>query len=415
MFYIGAHLSSAKGFQKMGETAVAIGANTIQFFTRNPRGGAARALNLQDIQGLREILAEHSFGSLLAHAPYTMNPCSADLRVRAFARQAMTEDLERVAYFPGSFYNFHPGSHVGQGVEKGICLIAAMLNEILTEKQESIVLLETMAGKGSEVGSKFEELAEIIKRVHLPEKIGVCLDTCHVYDAGYDIVHDLDGVIELFDRQVGLQKLKAIHLNDSKNPFASHKDRHERIGWGSIGLAAFEKLIIHPSLSHLPFFLETPNELDGYAAEILLLQALRNGGGEPCGSVGKPDPLVRSFLTILNEPDPQQEFCRRGAANAARWLELLPEQEQTVVYGYIEEQFLKRRLENKTGAEGQDEENDAYLVLLMQVLQDLKSGEACKVLDAVLSREKEYSPYVLLQANETKQYLLKRMKAPKTK
>ena len=274
MLKIGCHLSVAKGFFAMGKDALKIGANTIQFFTRNPRGGTAKALDEKDVAAFLALVREHGFAALLAHAPYTLNACAADERVHAFAREAMTDDLARLEHLPGSFYNFHPGSHVGQGAETGIRLIAGQLNDILKPEQKTTVLLETMAGKGSEVGSTFEELRAILDLVDLRDKMGVCLDTCHVYDAGYDLVNDLDGVLEKFDRVIGLDKLRAIHLNDSKNPFESHKDRHEKIGEGSIGLEAVTRIINHPRLRTLPFFLETPNELDGYAAEIRLLRGL---------------------------------------------------------------------------------------------------------------------------------------------
>lgn len=274
MLKIGCHLSVSKGFAAMGRDAVKIGANTIQFFPRNPRGGKAKALNPDDVTAFLSFSKEHPVSALVAHAPYTLNACSADEKVRAFARMAMREDLERMELFPGSFYNFHPGSHVGQGAETGVRLIAGLLNEILSPALHTKVLLETMAGKGSEVGGRFEELRAILDLVEHSEQMGVCLDTCHVYDAGYDIVNDLDGVLTQFDRVIGLDRLCAVHLNDSKNPFASHKDRHEKIGKGSIGLEAFARIINHEKLRSLPFILETPNELPGYAAEIRLLKSL---------------------------------------------------------------------------------------------------------------------------------------------
>lgn len=274
MLKIGCHLSVSKGFAAMGRDAVKIGANTIQFFPRNPRGGKAKALNPDDVTAFLSLSKEHPVSALVAHAPYTLNACSADEKVRAFARMAMREDLERMELFPGSFYNFHPGSHVGQGTETGVRLIAGLLNEILSPAVHTKVLLETMAGKGSEVGGRFEELRAILDLVEHPEQMGVCLDTCHVYDAGYDIVNDLDGVLTQFDRVIGLDRLCAVHLNDSKNLFASHKDRHEKIGKGSIGLEAFARIINHEKLRSLPFILETPNELPGYAAEIRLLKSL---------------------------------------------------------------------------------------------------------------------------------------------
>ena len=273
MLNIGCHLSTTKGFENMGEEALQIGANTFQFFTRNPRGGKAKEINMEDMEGLLKIAKENNFSTILAHAPYTLNACSADERTREFAREMMIDDLNRMELMPNNLYNFHPGSHVKQGVEIGINYIVDLLNTVLSKDQTTTVLLETMAGKGSEVGRTFEEIAEIISRVELKEKMGVCLDTCHIYDAGYDIVNDLDGVLEEFDRVIGLNRLKAIHLNDSKNPFKSHKDRHEKIGEGSLGLEAITRIINHPKLKHLPFFLETPNELDGYAKEIELLRS----------------------------------------------------------------------------------------------------------------------------------------------
>lgn len=272
MLNIGCHLSTTKGFKNMGKEALEIGANTFQFFTRNPRGGKAKDIVEKDVEALLEILKENKFAKLLAHAPYTLNACSADERTREFAREMMADDLVRMEYVPNNLYNFHPGSHVKQGVEVGIDYIVDMLNTVIKPEQTTKVLLETMAGKGSEVGRSFEEIAEIINRVELKDHMGVCLDTCHVYDAGYDIVNDLDGVLEKFDSTIGLDKLYAIHLNDSKNPFESHKDRHEKIGEGSIGIEAISRIINHPKLKHLPFFLETPNELDGYAKEIELLK-----------------------------------------------------------------------------------------------------------------------------------------------
>ncbi len=274
MLNIGCHLSASKGFLNMGETALSIGGNTFQFFTRNPRGGAAKDIDPNDAEKLNALMAENNFAKILAHAPYTLNACAKVESIREFAHNTMLDDLKRMEFVPNNMYNFHPGSHVGQGVETGIELISGLLNDILWKEQTTLVLLETMAGKGSEVGSRFEEIREIIDRVALSDKMGVCLDTCHVYDAGYDIVGDLDGVLTEFDRVIGLDRLKAIHINDSKNPFASHKDRHEKIGLGSIGTKAFERIINHPALRSLPFFLETPNELDGYAEEIKLLRSL---------------------------------------------------------------------------------------------------------------------------------------------
>lgn len=274
MFKIGCHLSSSKGYLAMGKEAVSINANTFQFFTRNPRGGNAKPLDTADIAAYNDFAQEHGIGVILAHAPYTLNACAAKEDLRDFAFRVMTEDISRLELIPGTMYNFHPGSHVKQGTEKGIELISEMLNRVLFEGMHTTVLLETMAGKGSEVGGRFEELREIIDRVELKKYMGVCLDTCHVYDGEYDIVGNLDGVLEEFDRVVGLDRLKAIHINDSKNPFGSHKDRHEKIGEGSIGIDAFEMIINHLVLRDLPFYLETPNELDGYAREIKLLRSL---------------------------------------------------------------------------------------------------------------------------------------------
>lgn len=275
MFYIGCHLSSAKGYRHMGEEALKIGASTFQFFTRNPRGSRAKKMDPGDARALVDLTREHSFGPLIAHAPYTLNPCAADPHVREFARMVIAEDLANLEYLPGVLYNFHPGNHVGQGVERGIELIAQLLNETLRPEQNTLVLLETMSGKGSEVGSTFEEIAAILDRVKLQEKIGVCLDTCHIYAAGYDIVNNLEGVLKAFDKIIGLSRLKAVHLNDSLNPLASRKDRHTNIGQGTIGLEAIVKLINHPRLRHLPFCLETPGGLPVYAEEIKLLKAHR--------------------------------------------------------------------------------------------------------------------------------------------
>lgn len=274
MLKIGCHLSSSKGFYNMGKEALSINADTFQFFTRNPRGGAAKNINPADTEMLNQLMRENNFAKILAHAPYTLNACAKVESIREFAYNTMLDDLKRMEFLPGNMYNFHPGSHVGQGIETGIELIASTLNSIIRKEQTTTVLLETMAGKGSEVGGKFEELREIIDRVELKDKMGVCLDTCHVYDGGYDIVNDLDGVLTQFDNIIGLDRLKAIHINDSKNPFASHKDRHEKIGDGSIGIEAFERIINHPALLNLPFYLETPNELESYAAEIQLLKSL---------------------------------------------------------------------------------------------------------------------------------------------
>lgn len=277
MLNIGCHLSTSKGFENMGKEALQIGGNTFQFFTRNPRGGKAKDINKKDIEAFLKLAKDNKFATILAHAPYTLNACSADERTREFAFEMMSDDLVRMEYVPNSLYNFHPGSHVKQGADVGINYIVELLNKVLKPEQTTTVLLETMAGKGTEVGRSFEEIAEIISRVELKEHMGVCLDTCHVYDAGYDIVNDLDGVLEKFDEIIGLERLKAIHLNDSKNPFASHKDRHEKIGEGSIGTEAIARIINHPKLKGIPFFLETPNELDGYAREIELLKGLYKG------------------------------------------------------------------------------------------------------------------------------------------
>ena len=274
MFYIGCHLSASDGFLAMGKTALSIGANTFQFFTRNPRGSKAKAIDPADVAAFLALAAEHGFGTLVAHAPYTINPCSKDERTREFARMTLADDLRRMEHIPGNVYNFHPGSHTGQGIETGIGQIAETLNAILTPDIRTTVLLETMSGKGSEVGSRFEELREIIDRVELSDKLGVCLDTCHVSDAGYDIADDPDGVLTEFDRVIGLDRLRAVHVNDSLNPVGSHKDRHARIGEGCLGAEALGRVVRHPALQGLPFVLETPNELPGYAREIALLKEL---------------------------------------------------------------------------------------------------------------------------------------------
>lgn len=271
--HIGCHLSSSGGFLAMGETALSIGADTFQFFTRNPRGGAAKPFDKADAEALNAFMDAHSFAPILAHAPYTLNACAADPSLRQYAQDVMKDDLFRMDHFPRAMYNFHPGSHVKQGVEVGIDLISQHLNNILHEDLKTKVLLETMAGKGSEVGRTFEELRSIIDRVELAEKVGVCLDTCHVFDGGYDIVNHLDDVLETFDKVIGLKRLSAIHLNDSKNPMGSHKDRHEVIGGGFIGLEALVNVVNHPALKGLPFYLETPNELPGYAQEIALMRS----------------------------------------------------------------------------------------------------------------------------------------------
>lgn len=274
MLNIGCHLSASKGFLNMGKTAIELGGNTFQFFTRNPRGGSAKDIDPEDAKALISLMQENDFAKILAHAPYTLNACAKVPSIREFAYNTMLDDLKRMEYVPNNMYNFHPGSHVGQGVETGIELISDLLNSILLESQTTTVLLETMAGKGSEVGSRFEELREIIDRVEFKDKMGVCLDTCHVNDAGYDIVNDLDGVLTEFDKVIGLNRLKALHLNDSKNPLGAHKDRHEKIGEGYIGKDAFRRIVNHPVLKDLPMFLETPNELPGYAEEIELLKSL---------------------------------------------------------------------------------------------------------------------------------------------
>ena len=272
MLQIGCHLSASKGYLHMGREAVSIGANTFQFFTRNPRGGSAKAVDEKDVAAYHTFAAENGIGVILAHAPYTLNGCSADPAIRDFATRTMKDDLCRMEYLPGNLYNFHPGSHVGQGVDAGIEMIAAMLNAILWEDMHTTVLLETMAGKGSEVGGSFEELRAILDRVALSGHMGVCLDTCHVHDAGYDIAGDLDGVLTRFDKAVGLDKIRAVHINDSKNPLGARKDRHEKIGLGAIGTEAILRVMTHPALRDKPFYLETPNELEGYAREIAMLK-----------------------------------------------------------------------------------------------------------------------------------------------
>lgn len=272
MLYIGCHLSSSKGFMAMGRQAAEIGANTFAFFTRNPRGGAAKPVDPKDAADFMKFAAENNFGKLVAHAPYTMNACAADENIRRFAREAMADDLARMESVPGNYYNFHPGSHVKQGTEIGTALIAEQLNTVLTKEQSTIVLLESMAGKGSEMGRNFEEIREIIDRVELQEKLGVCIDTCHLWDGGYDIVNDLDGVLEQFDRIIGLDRLKAVHMNDSLNPLGAHKDRHAKIGEGHIGAEALIRVINHPALRGLPVILETPNDIEGYAREIKFLK-----------------------------------------------------------------------------------------------------------------------------------------------
>lgn len=277
MLKIGCHLSSSKGYLAMGKEAVKIGANTFQFFTRNPRGGKAKDLDLADVAAYRAFAQEHGFFPILAHAPYTLNACAADEGLRTFAKETMADDLARLEHIPGSMYNFHPGSHVKQGVEAGVALIARALNAVLRPEMATTVLLETMAGKGSEVGRSFEELRAVINQVELSDKLGVCLDTCHVSDGGYDIANDLDGVLTEFDKVIGLERLKAIHLNDSMNPLGSHKDRHQKLGEGTLGMEALTRIVNHPALRELPFYLETPNDLEGYAREIAMMKEVYQG------------------------------------------------------------------------------------------------------------------------------------------
>lgn len=272
MIHIGNHLSSSDGFLAMGKAATALGADTFAFFTRNPRGGAAKTIDPADAQALMDYLKENNFGKLVAHGPYTMNVCAAKPDVREFSWQMLRDDMKRMEYIPGQYYNFHPGSHVGQGEDEAIPVIADALNQALLPEQTTTVLLETMAGKGSEVGRNFEEIRRIIDRVELSDKIGVCLDTCHVWDGGYDIANELDRVLEEFDRVIGLDRLKALHLNDSMNPFGSHKDRHEKLGKGCIGEEALQRVVTHPLLQNRPFILETPNDDAGYKAEIALVR-----------------------------------------------------------------------------------------------------------------------------------------------
>lgn len=277
-FKIGNHVSASRGYRAMGETALRLGANTFAFFTRNPRGGRAKAIDEEDIKEFLALAEEHGFAKLVAHAPYTLNPCAADPGLREFAKNMFADDLRRMEYIPGNYYNFHPGSHVKQGAKTGIGFTADMLNETLTPGQTTTVLLETMAGKGSEIGRTFEELRAILDRVGLQEKVGVCLDTCHIWDGGYDVANDLDGVLEEFDRVIGLERLKAVHLNDSMNELGSHKDRHARIGEGKIGAEALVRVINHPGLRELPFILETPNDDEGYAREIAFLKSRYTDG-----------------------------------------------------------------------------------------------------------------------------------------
>lgn len=280
MYYIGNHLSSSDGYVAMGNTALELGGNTFAFFTRNPRGGKAKEINESDVQEFLSTAAKNNFGKLVAHAPYTMNLCSAKEDVRKFSKDIIADDLKRMEYTPNNYYNFHPGAHIGQGTEKGIEIIADVLNETLIKEQTTTVLLETMSGKGSEVGKSFEELREIIDRVKLKDKVGVCLDTCHIWDGGYDIVNNLDGVISEFDSIIGLEKLYAVHFNDSKNECGSHKDRHEKIGKGKIGLEAMKRFAIHPAFYGKPFILETPNDSEGYLQEIAMFKQWMAENGE---------------------------------------------------------------------------------------------------------------------------------------
>lgn len=273
MLTIGCHLSSSKGYEAMGKDALRIGANTFQFFTRNPRGGKAKKIQEEDVEKFLKLAKENGIHRILAHAPYTLNACAADEDLREFARNIMADDLQRMEYTPNNYYNFHPGSHVKQGVEIGIAYIADMLNGILKEEQTTTVLLETMSGKGTEIGRKFEEIQAIIERIELSEHIGVCLDTCHIWDGGYNLVDNLDKVLEEFDQVIGLNRLKAIHLNDSLNGCNTHKDRHAKIGEGEIGFEGLVRVVNHPLLKELPFYLETPNELEGYGKEIAMLRA----------------------------------------------------------------------------------------------------------------------------------------------
>lgn len=277
MLYIGNHTTSSRGYEKMARQMISNGGNTFAFFTRNPRGGSAKAINEKDVEKYRQLAEEHSFGKIVAHAPYTMNCCAAREDLREFAEHVLAEDLKRMEYTPGNYYNFHPGSHVGQGAETGIRKIAEILNKVLTEEQTTTVLLETMSGKGSEVGRDFQEIRQVIDLVEKDHKLGVCLDTCHVWDGGYDIVNDLEGVLKEFDQIIGLSRLKAVHLNDSMNGLGSHKDRHAKIGEGEIGLEALVRVIRHPALKGIPFILETPNDDDGWTREIALLREACEG------------------------------------------------------------------------------------------------------------------------------------------
>ena len=277
MLNIGCHLSSSKGFTAMAQNVVKINADTFQFFTRNPQGGKAKDIDIKDVAEFNKIAKQHNFAKFVAHAPYTLNPCSDNPATCEFAEMVFVDDLRRMEFVPNNYYNFHPGSHVGQGIEKGITMISDLLNKILQPSQSTMVLLETMSGKGSEVGSSFAELQQIMSRVELNDKLGICLDTCHVYSAGYDIVNNLDNVLTEFDKIIGLKNLKAVHLNDSKMPFASHKDRHEKIGLGTIGKEAIIRFINHEALKNIPFILETPNDLNGWADEIKMLQDAYKG------------------------------------------------------------------------------------------------------------------------------------------
>lgn len=274
MIYIGSHISASGGFAEMGKTALKLGADTFAFFTRNPRGGKAKDIDEKDVAALQQIMDEHHFGPLVAHAPYTMNLCSDKADIRKFAKDMFADDMKRMEYLPGNYYNFHPGSHVGQGVETGIDYIVEAMNEVLFPEMKTMVLLEGMAGKGSEIGRNFEELRAIIDKVELKDKVGVCLDTCHLWEAGYDIVTKLDEVLELFDQIVGADRLRAVHLNDSKNPIEAHKDRHELLGEGHIGKDALAAVIRHPRLQGKPFILETPNDDAGYAKEIAWVRSV---------------------------------------------------------------------------------------------------------------------------------------------
>ncbi len=272
MFYIGNHVSSSGGFEAMGRKATELGGNTFAFFTRNPRGGKAKDINIEDVERLLAWMKEHEFGKIVAHAPYTMNLCAAKEDIRTFSKEMFKDDLMRMEYLPNNYYNFHPGSHVGQGTEKGIELIAEAMNEALWPECRTTVLLETMAGKGSEIGGTFEEIRAIIDLVDCKEKVGVCLDTCHIWDGGYDIVHHLDEVLQEFERVIGLERLCAIHLNDSMNVLAAHKDRHQKLGEGNLGVEAMKRIVTHPALYGKPFILETPNEDEGYAKEIAIVK-----------------------------------------------------------------------------------------------------------------------------------------------